>query len=66
MPFKKRCRISKQLRQAVDLGFLDSQQKVPPAGLEPARPRGQRILSPRRLPIPPRWQLLMHRGFLIF
>ena len=26
---------------------------VPGAGLEPARPRGQRILSPPRLPIPP-------------
>ena len=27
---------------------------VPAAGLEPARPIGQRILSPQRLPIPPR------------
>ena len=27
------------------------------AGLEPARPNGQRILSPVRLPIPPRWQI---------
>jgi hypothetical protein len=27
---------------------------VPSAGLEPARPYGQRILSPLRLPIPPR------------
>jgi hypothetical protein len=27
---------------------------VPSAGLEPARPFGQRILSPLRLPIPPR------------
>lgn len=26
---------------------------VPAAGLEPARPFGQRILSPLRLPIPP-------------
>ena len=26
---------------------------VPRAGLEPARPYGQRILSPLRLPIPP-------------
>ena len=26
---------------------------VPGAGLEPARPFGQRILSPLRLPIPP-------------
>ncbi len=26
---------------------------VPGAGLEPARPSGQRILSPLRLPIPP-------------
>ena len=26
---------------------------VPRAGLEPARPFGQRILSPQRLPIPP-------------
>ena len=26
---------------------------VPRAGLEPARPEGQRILSPLRLPIPP-------------
>jgi hypothetical protein len=26
---------------------------VPGAGLEPARPFGQRILSPQRLPIPP-------------
>ena len=26
---------------------------VPSAGLEPARPLGQRILSPLRLPIPP-------------
>src|SRR5438132_9201779 len=32
---------------------------VPPAGLEPARPRGQQILSLPRLPIPPRGQLLL-------
>ncbi len=30
---------------------------VPGAGLEPARPKGQRILSPLRLPIPPPGQL---------
>ena len=28
-------------------------QSVPEAGVEPARPYGQRILSPLRLPIPP-------------
>ena len=31
-------------------GFIEM---VPAAGLEPARPYGQRILSPLRLPIPP-------------
>lgn len=29
---------------------------VPEAGLEPARPRRQRILNPSCLPIPPLWQ----------
>tara|TARA_Y100001956_G_scaffold66100_1_gene67473 strand:- start:78 stop:335 length:258 start_codon:yes stop_codon:yes gene_type:complete len=28
---------------------------VPEAGLEPAHPRGRRILNPLRLPIPPLW-----------
>ena len=27
---------------------------IPAAGIEPARPRGHRILSPARLPVPPR------------
>ncbi len=29
---------------------------IPAAGIEPARPRGHRILSPARLPVPPRRQ----------
>ena len=34
---------------------------VPRAGLEPARPEGQRILSPQRLPIPPPGQPRRYR-----
>jgi len=42
----------------------DHLTKVPPAGLEPARPCGQRILSPRRLPIPPRWPFFHATAFV--
>ena len=31
-----------------------SDAQIPPAGIEPARPKGQWILNPQRLPIPPR------------
>ena len=32
--------------------------EIPAAGVEPARPRGHWILSPARLPIPPRRHVL--------
>ncbi len=32
---------------------------IPAAGVEPARPCGHRILSPARLPIPPRRHILI-------
>lgn len=35
------------------ISYLCCRSAVPGAGLEPARPSGQRILSPLRLPIPP-------------
>lgn len=49
MPFHSRCR------------RLIYRRFVAPAGLEPARPSGLRILNPLRLPIPPggpaRWPM---------
>ena len=36
--------------------MLPDRHLVPEAGLEPARPRRQRILNPSCLPIPPLWQ----------
>src|SRR5690625_4618752 len=33
--------------------------KIPVVGIEPTLPRGNGILSPARLPIPPHWQMII-------
>src|SRR5262249_41377550 len=43
--------------------LIQHRMSLPAEGLEPTRPCGHWILSPARLPIPPRRQLIHHQRF---